>query len=378
MTVKAFPTSLSGRWYTSPDVFEQEVERVFGTTWLYAGHESQLPDSGDFLTTTLVGENVILVRSESGAVNAFYDVCCHRGSRICGADAHGHRKKFVCPYHQWSYDLEGALIAAPRMGPDFDRSAYGLEPVQVASWNGFLLAKFSAEAPPLVLEPYFGAPVQAMDAFRLFKMDELKLAHSITYRVQANWKLVKENFLECYHCPGSHPELCSLGDLPRHFRWLERALAGHDDEEPDAGLRPGVKTHSLSGEYVSKVLIAEDEPKPGEVPVGQGRFGITTHFFSLPDYCLLYAFQPVSTTETDVRADWFVHRDAEEGRDYDVADVIGLWHTTNLQDWPLCEASQQGVSSRAYEPGPHSLVAEPGITEFLEKYLEIMGEPEYV
>jgi glycine betaine catabolism A len=353
-------TSLPRRYYTSPEVFEEETGKLFLNSWIYVGHESQLPEPGNFFTAKLLGENVIVARDHAGIIHAFYDVCRHRGSRICDTTTHGRTMRFVCPYHQWAYDLDGKLVAAPRM-PDFDRSAYPLKTVHVSSWNGFIFANLSETgATPL--------PAQVSiyrSEWHRYDMLTSKVAHSITYQVGANWKLVMENFLECYHCSGAHKEFCAVFDLELYF----------SSNSSEFGLREGTKTLTMTGEYVCKRLLTPEHPASGEVPIAVADIGnvFTSSVITLPDYGIVFRFLPITVSETEVRTDWLVHRDAELGRDYNLDELIALWDITNRQDWVLCERNQAGVSSRAYEPGPYNLAGEPEVGDFVHRYLTLMG-----
>jgi Rieske 2Fe-2S family protein len=355
------PKSLPRRYYTSRDVLEDELELIFARTWAYVGHESQVAEPGDFFTAQLAGDNVIVSRGRDGDLHAFNDVCRHRGSRICGAGAHGNAERFVCPYHQWVYDVDGSLLSAPRM-PELDRSTLGLKPVRLESWNGFLFANLSPDAPPL--EAQLKGTRTLWDAY---DVERVKLAHTITYGVHANWKLVLENFFECYHCAATHPEFSAVFDLNAYFETCAAAFQ----------MRPGAKTLTLTGDYTCKLLMTREQPAEGEIPMGAARVGLThTSAVSFwPDYALAFRFQPLDLFETEVGCDWFVHADAEAGRDYDVDDLIALWDITNRQDWQLCEDNQAGVSSRAYEPGPYHMAGEPQIVDFLRRYADVMGYP---
>jgi Rieske 2Fe-2S family protein len=323
------------------------------------GHESQLQEPGDFFTVALAGENVIVTRARDGSLHALYDVCRHRGSRICGADVRGNAERFVCPYHQWTYDLDGSLLAAPRM-PEVDRSTLGLKHVQLESWNGFLFANLSSAAAGL--ETQLKVPRTPWDGYDL---ERVKRAHSIAYRVHANWKLVVENFYECYHCAAGHPEFSAVFDLGSYFATCAAAFE----------LRPGARSLTLTGDYTCRLLLTREPPGTGEVPMIGIRVGLahTCTVGVWPDYALAFRFQPVDVLETEVVCDWFVHADAEEGRDYDVGDLIALWDITNRQDWELCALNQAGVSSRAYEPGPYNMAGEPQVVDFLRSYAAVMG-----
>lgn len=360
-------TSFPREYYVSADWFDRERELIFSRQWLYAGHESEIPHTGDFVTRE-VGDESVLVTRDGENIHALFNVCRHRGARVCQQSS-GHARHLVCPYHRWTYGLDGQLIAAPAMPDTFESARYPLFRAHVRSWNGMVFINLSEDGPePLdqMLEP-------AKAAFACFDMASCKVAHAITYSVASNWKLVLDNFMECYHCPGTHPEFCRTFDLKQNPGGV---LGTSTHPLVDFGaftLKRGAKSLTMTGEPVCRRLmgsLAEDN-----LPVGVGlTLRPTSSGLFFGDYGIIHDFQPVSPTETRVRCQWLVTGDAEPGRDYDVESLIELWDITNRQDWVLCEITQKGVRSRHFVPGPNNLEQEPAVEVFRSSYLAMMGE----
>lgn len=367
--------SLTRDYYVSGDVFEQEKDCVFLKNWWYVGHQSQLPVAGDYLTVELVGENILVVRDTAESIRAFYNVCRHRGARIC-TDDQGHVERFTCPYHQWAYDLTGQLIRTPQMPPGFSRKPFGLKEIPAEIWHGLVFVNLSgAQAVPLA-QSFDGA----RSSFDTYETSSAKVACSKTYQVRANWKLVMENFLECYHCGGSHPEFCSVFDLKRYFDHNRERLNGERLPPLATLLRPGAKSLTITGDYVvSKLFPRRDTDRsagagPVRIPAYGGTGVSLSAMIAFPDYAITFIFLPLDVAHTEVRCDWLVAGDAQEGVDYKADEVAALWDVTNRQDWRLCELNQLGVQSRSYEPGPHSTIGEPYIADFLDSYLAVIRE----
>lgn len=365
-------TSLPREYYLSDEILEREHERIFRKQWLYVAHGSELPSTGDYIVREVLGESVVLVRDENLGVNGFINICRHRGSRICD-EAKGHVTRFVCPYHQWNYRLDGSLRNAPSIpdGEYVDYAGLGLHRVHVDVWQGLIFISFAPEAPASIAARLD----ESNTRMERLEPERLKVAHTITYEVEANWKIALENFQECYHCVGAHRELLSVidnSDLYGDSADMPAEVAGGN-----IGLRPGFKSFTLGGEYVSAKLLGEFgrgvEPKEG---FGAG-FMVLPAFsgatFS-PDHGTTLQMRPVSPERTDFIFQWFVHEDAVEGRDYEVDQVIALWDITNRQDGELCKRVQQGMSSRYHEPGPNSLAREAGLHGVLNMYLAYMGD----
>jgi len=366
--------SLNRDSYVSDDVFEHEKDRVFLRNWWYVGHQSQLPEAGDYLTVELLAESIIVVRDTAQSIRAFYNVCRRRGSRIC-TDDRGHVQRLICPYHQWAYDLTGQLIRAPQMPPDFSRKLFGLKEIHAEVWHGLVFVNLSYTQ----VVPLAQSMADMRSSFETYDITSAKVACSKVYQVRANWKLVMENFVECYHCGGSHPEFCSAFDLKRYFDVNRERLNG---ERPTLAslLKPGAKTLTMNGEYVVNRLFPQRDTdrSAGAGPVRSSDNGGTgvrlSAMIAFPDYAITFVFLPLAVAHTEVRCDRLVVGDAQEGVDYNAEEVTVLWDMTNKQDWHLCEVNQLGVQSRSYEPGPHSTIGEPYIGEFLNSYLTLIRE----
>src|SRR5467141_1627764 len=198
--------TLPQKYFTSPEVFAEEQKKIFSKQWLLVGHQSQIPDAGDYVVQQVIGESLIVIRDKSGEIRGFFNVCRHRGTRL-KEDACGHASAIQCPYHAWTYGLDGRLIGAPHMDevPGFDKADYPLHAVNLASWEGFTFVSLAESPTPL--EEWF-APLAGK--FSHWNLPKLCSAKRIEYDVRANWKLIFENYSECYHCPGVHPALSKL------------------------------------------------------------------------------------------------------------------------------------------------------------------------
>jgi glycine betaine catabolism A len=354
-------------YYISRDWFDREMDQVICRQWLYAAHESEIPHSGDFVTRE-IGDESILVTRDRNDIHALFNVCRHRGARVC-QQSRGNARRLVCPYHRWTYGLDGQLIGAPAMPATFEPARYPLVRAHVRSWNGLVFINLSERAPELldqILE-------SAREPFARFEVARCKVAHAVTYTVNANWKIVLENFVECYHCPSAHPEFCRTFDLTRNPGGLLDSPT-HPLMLVDLGefmLKPGAKSSTLTGKPVCRTCMGSltESDLPAAVAL---TFRPTTSVILFGDYGIVHDFQPVSTTETQVRCQWLVSANAEEERDYDVESLIALWDITNRQDWALCEITQNGVRSRRYVPGPISLQQEPALAVLRASYQAMM------
>jgi len=362
-------TSFPREYYVSREWFEREREQVFSRHWLYAGHESEIPYTGDFFLREVADESIVVTRDGNG-LHALFNVCRHRGARLC-QQTRGNTRRLVCPYHRWTYALDGQLLGAPAMPGAFEPAGFPLFKAHVRSWNGLVFINLDEhEAEPLdqILAP-------AKGPFARFDVGGCKVAHAFTYTVAANWKIVLENFVECYHCPSAHPEFCRTFDLSRNPGGLLSSPA-HPKMLLDLGeflIKPGAKSNTLTGQTVCRRLMGAltEDDLPAAVAL---TFRPTTSVIVFGDYGIVHDFQPVSPDETRVRCQWLVSGHAEVERDYNIESLIALWDVTNRQDWELCEMTQQGVRSRRYVPGPISLQQEPALQVIRASYFAMMGE----
>jgi Rieske 2Fe-2S family protein len=339
--------ALEQKYFLSLELFAKEQENIFAKQWLFVGHESQLKKSGDFFLATIAGESLIVVRDQKSEVRGFYNVCRHRGTRL-KEDACGHASAIQCPYHAWTYALDGRLIGAPHMDdvPGFDKADYSLHRVNLGIWEGFIFVNlWDTSTEPggyRSLEDWF-APLKGK--FSHWNLPVLQPAKRIEYDVRGNWKLIFENYSECYHCPGVHPQL--------------QKVSPYDSAEND--LREGpflggfMKINSGKSLTMSGNACAEFV---GEIENLQQIFYYSIFpnmLLSLhPEYVMVHQLWPQSPKRTLIVCDWLFHPDAFSRKDFNPQDAIEFWDMTNKQDWHVCELSQQGIASRAYQPGPYS------------------------
>ncbi len=336
--------ALPSSWYLSEEVYRLEKEKIFCREWLCVAREEELPEPGDHRVLDVCGESILLVRNRQGALRAFYNVCRHRGARLCSPGMNGGvigGRSILCPYHQWSYDLDGQLMTAPHLGnvPGFDRSAIQLYPVAVDCWGGFVFVHLTpAEARPLAAQ--LGEIPARIERYPLA---QLRIGRSISYQVAANWKAVAENYNECYHCGGVHPELCSV--VPA-FR---EGGGGGLDWNRGVPHREGAYTFTRSGTTNRRPFPAlnqdERERHKGEVLY-------PNLFVSLAcDHVAAFILQPRGPERTDIVCHFLFEPFEIEKADFDPNDTVELWDITNRQDWAICESVQQGMHSRVHEHG---------------------------
>jgi phenylpropionate dioxygenase-like ring-hydroxylating dioxygenase large terminal subunit len=377
--------SLHQALYNSTDAFDHDMERIFLRHWILAGHEASAPNPGDWFLHEMAEESIIILRGKDGELRAFVNVCRHRGSRICGS-ASGHASVLVCPYHAWSYDLDGRLRAARHMPADFDRSGYGLKRVHLEVIEGLVFISLAER--PLSLDKARSA---ISGAYAPYGWGSAKVAHRETYVVAANWKLAVENYLECYHCTPAHPEYSKLHALEQPFDKIADLNAAMEARSLALGvnvpttdhrvasstgeasvftfryaLYDGVKTGAPNGEAVAPLMGAFNDYDGG---VTSTHFAPSSFFIAYPDHGVLYRFVPLAPRSSALELLWLVRGDAREGRDYDLDKLTWLWRVTTEADKRITEDAQKGVNSRFYEPGPYS-PAEPNAIAWMAWYLE--------
>ncbi len=368
--------------YTEPDIFDFDMAAIYGQSWLMAGMECELPKTGSYLSMMVGKWPVLMTRDRAGVIRAFHNSCRHRGSMICPVGS-GTAPKLVCPYHRWTYDLDGSLFAAGRMPDDFEKSDHGLKPVALENVDGALFICL-AENPPAFDD--FRDKLAAYAAPHHFK--DSKLAFQSVLVENANWKLVMENARECYHCSTSHPELAKTFPvgMSKHFdsghdaqaQAFEAAMDEHGlPQTPVEGhwwqvarfaLNQGCVSISGDGKHLSKKLMCD--ANGGNI--GSMRWAIDPHCFAhaTADYVFMFSAMPAGPNETHVYGKWFVHKDAVEGVDYHIDSLIDLWTKTNLEDKALAENNQMGVNSSGYTPGPYSQEAEMLAQRFTDYYCD--------
>ena len=337
--------TLPAEYYVDVNYFKREMETLFGRMWICAGRTEQVERPGHFFLREVVGESLIVTRSPSTEVRAFYNVCRHRGTRLCTEQTGAFAGSIQCPYHAWTYDLDGRLIGAPHMDevPHFRKEEHPLHQVHADVWDGHIFLNLSTDPPPL------RAQLADLPAkFRPWQMEHLKLGHRIMYDVKANWKLLIQNYSECLHCPNLHPALNKLSHYLSGENEPLRAtyMGGRMD------LRPGVATLSMDGTCPREFLpgLSEDDVRRVYYYAIFPNMLLSLH----PDYMLVHTLWPMAPDRTVNICEWHFHPQTLAKPGFTAADAIDFWDMTNRQDWHVCELSQAGISSRAYTPGPYS------------------------
>jgi glycine betaine catabolism A len=356
--------TLPGRFYTYPEIFLWERERIFFQQWLCAGRQEQIPAPGDFFLRNIGTESVIVVRDKDGAVRAFHNVCRHRGARICEEAKGQFAGNIRCPYHAWTYALDGRLLGASSMKglPGFDVSDYPLHPVAVRVWEGFIFFSLAAEPEPF--ETTHGALI---GKFTRYGLPALRAARRIDYDIRANWKLMFENYSECYHCSPIHPALVKLSPSDSGENDLTQGpfLGGY------MTVVPGYDSLSVSGKSCG-IPVSEDLPDEDRDRVYYYSIFPNMLLSLHPDYVMVHTFWPQSHDRTLIECDWLFHPDAAVYPGFNPDDGVQFWDQVNREDWHVCELSQLGVSSRAYTPGPYS-PRESLSAAFDKEYLRVLN-----
>ena len=379
--------SLTRELYCDPGVFQADLDAIWYRDWIFATPAAGLPKTGAYVTLQLGAYPVVVVRGADGAIRAFHNVCRHRGQRICPKTS-GTAAKLVCPYHQWTYDLDGKLVWAREMGPEFKPADHGLKPVHCAVAAGMVFVCVAETAPD------FSVVKAAADRYAApHSPGDLKIAHQSRIVENGNWKLVMENNRECYHCAGTHPGLCrTFNDDPN--------LVGGDDSLSSPVGRAHVERCEAAG-LPSRYLISDNEqwrlvripfvgdavsytmdgkaaaPRLPGMPFDDAGSLLFFHYPNtwnhfLSDTVLNFRMLPIGPTETEVVTSWMVHKDAVEGRDYDLTRLTEVWTATNDEDRRVVEENQKGILSPAYEPGPYSPAQESGVAQFIDWYCAAM------
>lgn len=380
--------SLPGPLYNDPELFDVEMRKIWFRDWIFAIPACEIPKTGNYVTMPVGAYSVIIVRGADGAIRAFHNTCRHRGSRICQT-VKGSAPKLVCPYHQWTYELDGRLLWARDMGPELDASTHGLKPVHCRDAGGMIFVCLGETAPA-----FDGLAESAQRFMAPHGMADLKVAHESSIVERGNWKLVMENNRECYHCSANHPALCrTFDDNPN--------IAGSGEGIDDPAVEKHVVRFEAAGlpsrfhidpsnqwRFVRVPLIgkAESYTMDGKTAVSRliGNMPFkdagTLLFFHYPntwnhflsDAVTLFRIIPVSAQETLVTTKWLVHEDAVEGVDYNVKRLTEVWTMTNDEDRRVVEQNQLGINSPAYEPGPYSDIQESGVMQFVDWYADTM------
>ncbi len=384
--------ALARDFYTDPSIFEHDLACMLLRHWFCAGHASSIPRPGDYLVVELGAEAVIVVRTQQGDIRALLNVCRHRGSRLTqGRSGRASGGRLTCPYHAWTYDLDGHLLAAREMPESFRRADLALKTLPVRIMEGLIFTTFASD--PLDLQ--IAAEALARSA-GIHGWASAKVAHREFYSIKANWKLAVENYMECYHCTPAHPEFAKrhvyarpaemnveseragrtraealgirISDLDRYGQ-----AAGPGQESAAvmrSALHEGVASATADGATAARLMGSFSAPDGNSTYFD---IGPLSDFLAYPDHGVIYRFIPRAVNHTEMEVIWLVHADAVEGVDYDIDRLTWLWKTTSAEDKKIVEMNQEGVNSRFFEPGPYSL-QETYAARFVEWYLaELSG-----
>jgi Rieske 2Fe-2S family protein len=338
-------TTLPARAYTDASWFGLEMDRVFARMWIAAGRADHLSGPGSFVRRDVAGASVLIVRGADGTLRAFHNVCRHRGTRLCTERDGAFHGSIQCPYHAWTYGLDGRLLAAPQMDevPEFDRSEFPLRSIACETWDGHIFINLG-ETP----EPLADQLGELPRRFAAWRMQELRLAHRIEYDVATNWKLVVQNYNECLHCPVIHPLLNRM----HHYLGADNVPSTGTYCGGAMGFKEGIETLSSDGTRRRAVL-------PGLA----GRDREVVHYFAIypnflltlhPDYVMTITIWPQDCGRTKLVAEWHFHADEMAKPGFVFQDAVDFWDRTNREDWAISEQSYLGISSRGYQPGPYS------------------------
>ncbi len=331
--------------YVDPAVFAWENKHFFGSGWTCLGFSSQLAGGGDQRAERVGAGSVLLVRGDDGLLRAFANTCRHRGHELLACGAGAQRNTIICPYHSWTYALSGSLRFASgfKGRASFTESDWGLVELPAAEWHGLIFVDGSGESGPIA------DSLRALDELVApYEPERLVIAGRHTYDAAANWKILTENYHECYHCPMIHPELCKVSppksgeNYPAQGAWV----GGWMD------LRDGMDTMSLDGASLGVPLRGLDATGLRTV--------IYVNIFpnvllSLhPDYVMTHRLTPLAADRTMIECSWAFAPEALERPGFDPGYAVEFWDITNRQDWLACESVQRGLTSEHSRPGPLS------------------------
>ncbi|MBX3412889.1 MAG: aromatic ring-hydroxylating dioxygenase subunit alpha [Pirellulales bacterium] len=388
--------TLERDFFVCEDIYQADVEQIWRRGWLVAGYTCQIPQPGDYFTFEVDTDSILVIRGDDGKIRALHNICRHRGTILCDAPL-GHAGRIICPYHQWVYARDGALVSCRGMH-DVDKASLGLLPLHVEVLAGLVFVSLAERAPD------FAAVRELLEPLlRPQGLDRAKIAALIEYDIDANWKLVWENNRECYHCNVNHPQYIKANfdhynaddTSPRirgeidaavsrsETKWAADGLAVTHRQtgmttfpDPERGiwysanrtpLVEGFVSESLDGRQVAPLMGDYRDPD-----VGTLRVRTLPNFWchASCDHAVATRLLPAGRAKTRAQVAWLIAADAVEGRDYELERLLPFWQLTSEQDWQLCDRAQRGICSQAYKPGPYSTYKEYNVDAFVRWYLQ--------
>jgi glycine betaine catabolism A len=342
------PPTLPGNWYLDAEHFKREQSDIHGKSWIYAGRVNDLPPL-TMRRVQIAGQNLFLVKDETGEVRCFHNTCRHRGSELCVHQNTKLKAKMIsCPYHDWGYDLAGALVRVPHVGetPGFDKSQNNLFAACVNIWNGFIYVCLSDTPPDFALAPDLG-----IASLQNWPMADLVTGHSLTKTLQCNWKVFWENYNECLHCPGIHPNLCEMVPVYKQGVMSAReALDWTPDANVDPVLREGAKTWTVNGQPCGAEFagLSEEQRQAGHLFV---TLMPTMYIVAHVDYVRVVSLRPVAPEVTELTAEWLFTSETLDAKNFNRDNVVDFANTVMMEDGAACELNQRGFHSKRYTQG---------------------------
>ena len=339
----AMKPTLRGEDYRSPAIYDADLESVFHRRWCYVGRSERLAHVGDRLVVDIGAESVLVLCNRDGDPQAYYNVCRHRGSQLCDASGSGFGAAITCPYHAWSYSLDGELVATPNVAKEeLDRTAFPLHRVAVESWQGMLFVSLATDPPPLV--DWLAEHSDEILSFERLQLDRLRLGRLETSTVAANWKIVVENYAECLHCPQAHPELVEI--IPLH---QQGDVIDEGRNDGGAWLAEGANSFTADG-TASLPVIATMTPDDERSYLSA--FVYPNLFVDITGTSvILTRLIPRGPARTDYEIEYLFEPSAVESDDFDPSAVCDFSNLVLAQDNAVCERTQRGVSSRSFDRG---------------------------
>lgn len=352
--------TLPGKLYWDEDVFAAEQKRIFSRMWLCVGRCEDIEDPGSYFTWNNQNERILVVRGKDNKIRAFFNVCRHRGARLVDEDSGCGLGRITCPYHAWTYANDGRLVSAPAMGENFDKNDFPLVEAPCDTYGGFIFINLDKDAESL------GSYLADLPDLARYQLAQLRRGARVEYQVDANWKLVCENYNECYHCALVHPQLHRISDA-NSGGGLQR---GRCFSGGSMLLNEGFSTMTMSGHSDHPPIpgLSEDDHRTVQYYTIYPNLLFSPH----PDYLLTHTIWPISPGKTRIVCEWFFTQEAVSKPDFDPSDAVEFWDVTNKQDWGLCVRAQQGAESRGYRPGKYH-PGERAVWAFDDWYLEVMG-----
>lgn len=352
-----------------PKIFAQEYETIFSSHWQLIGFESSVAETGQFIRSSLNGSEIVCTRDKQKKVRVFKNVCRHRGTLLCEEPTGCFKTTMTCKYHGWKYGFDGSLVSAPNMleTPDFEKEDYGLHEIHCETWHGLIFCNAATGSSQQTTNDLsnFLEPLNPVAA--RYRLSELKSNATICYDIDANWKLLFQNFNECYHCPSVHPQLTPL----TNYRDAENDFETGPILGGPMKIRDGAKTISSDGEFCGSPNT--DLPGPDK---NSARYYtiFPSWFFSLfPDYVMIHRLTPMAVNKTRIECDFLFHPETIQSKDFDSDKAVKFWDETNRQDWEMCERVQVGLGTPGFQPSPYSNL-ESLLVAFDDFYKSQIGE----